>query len=96
MRGHLDAFDVETGEHQWRCYTVPKPGEPGSETWPEEGEAYLVAIRLADGAIIERAKVTLPALKQNRISQGTGDGHFLLGRQGVPNEAPRAAFSYME
>ena len=40
VRGHLDAFDVDTGERQWRCYTVPKPGEPGSETWPEDGEAW--------------------------------------------------------
>ncbi|MEU6810104.1 PQQ-dependent dehydrogenase, methanol/ethanol family [Streptomyces sp. NPDC046831] len=40
VRGHLDAFDLETGEHQWRCYTVPKPGEPGSETWPAGGEAW--------------------------------------------------------
>jgi alcohol dehydrogenase (cytochrome c) len=39
-RGHLDAFDLETGEHQWRCYMVPKPGEPGSETWPADGEAW--------------------------------------------------------
>ncbi|MGH3098611.1 MAG: methanol/ethanol family PQQ-dependent dehydrogenase [Streptosporangiales bacterium] len=35
VRGHLDAFDLETGQHVWRCYTVPKPGEPGSETWPD-------------------------------------------------------------
>jgi alcohol dehydrogenase (cytochrome c) len=40
VRGHLDAFDLETGEHQWRCYMVPKPGEPGSETWPADGEAW--------------------------------------------------------
>jgi alcohol dehydrogenase (cytochrome c) len=40
VRGHLDAFDAETGERRWRCYTVPKPGEPGSETWPEDGEAW--------------------------------------------------------
>ena len=40
VRGHLDAFDLETGEHQWRCYTVPKPGEPGSDTWPADGEAW--------------------------------------------------------
>ncbi|CAK7283707.1 MULTISPECIES: PQQ-dependent dehydrogenase, methanol/ethanol family [Streptomyces] len=40
VRGHLDAFDLETGEHQWRCYTVPKPGEPGAETWPADGEAW--------------------------------------------------------
>lgn len=40
VRGHLDAFDLTTGEHRWRCYTVPKPGEPGSETWPADGEAW--------------------------------------------------------
>ena len=40
VRGHLDAFDLDTGEHLWRCYTVPKPGEPGSETWPADGEAW--------------------------------------------------------
>jgi alcohol dehydrogenase (cytochrome c) len=40
VRGHLDAFDIESGEHQWRCYTIPKPGEPGSETWPSDGEAW--------------------------------------------------------
>ena len=40
VRGHLDAFDIDSGEHQWRCYMVPKPGEPGSETWPADGEAW--------------------------------------------------------
>src|SRR6476661_5803959 len=40
VRGHLDAFDIDTGEHIWRCYMVPKPGEPGSETWPADGEAW--------------------------------------------------------
>ena len=40
VRGHLDAFDIDTGEHVWRCYMVPKPGEPGSETWPADGEAW--------------------------------------------------------
>jgi alcohol dehydrogenase (cytochrome c) len=32
--GYLESHDPETGELQWRWYTVPKPGEPGSETWP--------------------------------------------------------------
>ncbi len=40
VRGHLDAFDLDTGDHVWRCYTVPKPGEPGSETWPADGDAW--------------------------------------------------------
>jgi alcohol dehydrogenase (cytochrome c) len=35
VRGHLDAFDARTGRRRWRLYTVPKPGEPGSETWPK-------------------------------------------------------------
>ena len=39
-RGHLDAYNVETGERVWRCYMIPKPGEPGSETWAEGGEAW--------------------------------------------------------
>ncbi len=34
LRGFLDAFDAETGERAWRFYTVPAPGEPGSDTWP--------------------------------------------------------------
>lgn len=40
VRGHLDAFDAHTGERRWRRYMVPKPGEPGSETWPDDGEAW--------------------------------------------------------
>jgi alcohol dehydrogenase (cytochrome c) len=33
-RGFLDAYDPQTGARVWRFYTVPAPGEPGSETWP--------------------------------------------------------------
>ena len=33
--GFLEARDPETGEVQWRWYTEPQPGEPGSETWPD-------------------------------------------------------------
>jgi alcohol dehydrogenase (cytochrome c) len=40
VRGHLDAFKFETGERAWRTYMVPKPGEPGSDTWPADGEAW--------------------------------------------------------
>ena len=37
-RGFLDAYDPETGERIWRFNTIPGPGEPGSETWPQDGE----------------------------------------------------------
>ena len=32
-RGYLTAFDAKTGKMAWRFYTIPAPGEPGSETW---------------------------------------------------------------
>lgn len=32
-RGWLAALDAATGEETWRFYTVPEPGQPGSETW---------------------------------------------------------------
>jgi alcohol dehydrogenase (cytochrome c) len=34
VRGFVAAFDAETGKPVWKTYTVPAPGEPGSETWP--------------------------------------------------------------
>jgi len=37
--GYLDARDPETGKLQWRWYTAPQPGEPGSETWPKDSDA---------------------------------------------------------
>src|SRR5579871_2419637 len=40
VRGFLDGWDPDTGAHLWRHYTIPAPGEPGSETWPA-GDAYL-------------------------------------------------------
>ncbi|MFM9972427.1 MAG: PQQ-dependent dehydrogenase, methanol/ethanol family [Burkholderiales bacterium] len=36
VRGFLEGYDVNTGKHLWRTYTVPAAGEPGSETWPAD------------------------------------------------------------
>ena len=33
LRGYLAAYEAATGKLAWRFWTVPKPGEPGSETW---------------------------------------------------------------
>ena len=32
-RGFVAAFDQSSGKEVWRFWTVPEPGEPGSETW---------------------------------------------------------------
>ncbi|MEN3337040.1 MAG: hypothetical protein V7647_716, partial [Acidobacteriota bacterium] len=35
MPGFLQSFDPQTGELQWKLYTVPmNPGDPGVDTWP--------------------------------------------------------------
>src|SRR6266850_5855233 len=35
-RGFVDGYDPDTGKQLWRRYTIPAPGEPGSETWPNQ------------------------------------------------------------
>ena len=35
IRGFVAAFDPDTGKELWRTFTIPAPGEPGSETWPK-------------------------------------------------------------
>src|SRR5438105_308093 len=39
-RGFLDGWDPDTGRKLWRRYTIPAPGEPGSETWPNGSNAW--------------------------------------------------------
>jgi alcohol dehydrogenase (cytochrome c) len=39
VRGFVAAFDAETGKECWRTWTIPGPGEFGSESWP--GDMYL-------------------------------------------------------
>lgn len=34
FRGHIQAFNAETGRLLWHFNTIPAPGEPGSESWP--------------------------------------------------------------
>src|SRR5262249_27034787 len=36
IRGYLEGLDAQTGAQLWRTYTIPAPGEAGSETWPGE------------------------------------------------------------
>jgi alcohol dehydrogenase (cytochrome c) len=36
IRGFLDAYDAKSGKQIWRFYTIPSPGEAGSNTWPAD------------------------------------------------------------
>ncbi|HMN36176.1 MAG TPA: PQQ-dependent dehydrogenase, methanol/ethanol family [Hyphomicrobium sp.] len=36
IRGHITALNADTGEVAWKTYTIPAPGEPGSNSWRGE------------------------------------------------------------
>lgn len=38
--GDVRAYDVRTGALRWTFHTVPRPGEPGYETWPTDAWTY--------------------------------------------------------
>jgi alcohol dehydrogenase (cytochrome c) len=39
-RDWMAALDAATGKLLWRKYTIPAPGEPGSETWKDKTNAW--------------------------------------------------------
>jgi alcohol dehydrogenase (cytochrome c) len=34
LNGFLEAYDADTGTRLWHWDSIPRPGQPGSETWP--------------------------------------------------------------
>jgi len=40
IRGFLAAYKAATGERAWRFWTVPRNGEPGSETWQSKDPEF--------------------------------------------------------
>lgn len=40
VRGRVKAHDSADGSIEWTFYTIPAPGEPGSESWPDTNDAW--------------------------------------------------------
>ena len=40
IRGRVKAYDAIDGSHRWTFYVIPEPGQPGSETWPSDSDAW--------------------------------------------------------
>jgi alcohol dehydrogenase (cytochrome c) len=74
VRGFVAAFDPETGKEQWRAYTIPAPGEPGSETWPAGGDQW----KTGGGSVWVTGNYD-PAT--NLAYWGTGNGGPWMGDQ---------------
>jgi alcohol dehydrogenase (cytochrome c) len=41
VRGRVKAFAADDGELLWTFYTIPGPGEPGHDTWPQDNEVWM-------------------------------------------------------
>jgi alcohol dehydrogenase (cytochrome c) len=64
VRGFIDAYDAKTGQRAWRFWTVPAPGEPGSETWAGDSSKNGAATTWVTGAYDP---------EQNLVLWGTGN-----------------------
>jgi alcohol dehydrogenase (cytochrome c) len=73
VRGFVAAFDANTGKELWRTYTVPAPGERGSETWPK-GDQW----KTGGGSIWVTANYDP---QTNLAFWGTGNGGPWMGDQ---------------
>ena len=38
--GYIRAYNIRTGKLEWTFHTIPKPGEPGYDTWPKDAWKY--------------------------------------------------------
>ncbi len=66
--GYIRAYDARTGEWRWTFHTIPHPGEPGYESWPEDGWKTL-------GGANSWAGLTLDA-DRGLVYAGTGSAAF--------------------
>ncbi|HET9830246.1 MAG TPA: PQQ-dependent dehydrogenase, methanol/ethanol family [Vicinamibacterales bacterium] len=73
VRGFVAAFDANTGKELWRTFTVPAPGQPGSETWPK-GDQW----KTGGGSIWVTANYDP---QTNLAYWGTGNGGPWMGDQ---------------
>ncbi len=62
--GHIRAYNVVTGEREWTFHTIPRPGEFGYDTWPEDAYKYV-------GGVNTWAEIS--------IDQERGIAYFPLG-----------------
>ena len=91
IRGFLDAYDVNTGKRAWRFWTIPAPGEPGSETWPAD---RMGTRRRADVAVRQLRPRAEHALLGHRQSEPGFLRRQPHGRQPLLRIADRARRRY--
>ncbi|MEE2775208.1 MAG: PQQ-binding-like beta-propeller repeat protein [Acidobacteriota bacterium] len=85
---YIMAHDADDGRELWRFYLIPRPGEPGSETWGEipfekrlhVGAWHTGAYDPDTDLIIWGTSVPAPSPE---VLRGSGDGHLLYSNSTV-------------
>ena len=72
IRGFVQALDARTGSSAWKTFTIPAPGEPGSDTW--KGDTWRRAVYRSGSP-----GRTIPQL--NLTYWGTGNAAQWIGDQ---------------
>ena len=66
--GYLRAYDAKTGKLAWVFHTIPHPGEPGYETWPEDAWKRIGGANAWSGMAVDH--------KRGLVFAGTGSASF--------------------
>ncbi len=66
--GDIRAYDAATGQLRWAFHTIPHPGEPGYETWPEDAWKTLGGANSWAGMALDE--------RRGLVYAGTGSGAF--------------------
>jgi alcohol dehydrogenase (cytochrome c) len=67
VRDWISGLDAKTGKLLWQKYVIPKPGEPGSETWKDKNQ---VAWQTGGGAMWVTGSYDVSG---NQVIWGTGN-----------------------
>ena len=54
--GDIRAYDVRTGKLVWNFHSVPRPGQPGYETWPPEAWTYIGGANCWTGMAVDEKR----------------------------------------
>jgi alcohol dehydrogenase (cytochrome c) len=79
VRDFIVALDAATGKLLWRKYTVPAPGEPGSETWKDNNNAW----QTGGGAMWVTGSYDVDS---NQVLWGTGNPVPMFNPYGRPGD----------
>ncbi len=54
--GYIRAYNIRNGKVEWTFHTIPHPGEPGYETWPEDAWKYVGGVNDWAGMSLDKKR----------------------------------------